>query len=87
MTVPTGSPVRIGLVGYGVGGRLFHSPYIVASGACDLVGVVARSEGTRSAVREDHPGAAIVGSLDELIELGVDAVVISTPPDTRRDLV
>lgn len=79
--------IRIGIVGYGVGGQLFHSPYVVASDECELVGVVARSESKQVAVREDHPGVAVVGSLAELIDLGVDAVVITTPPETRRDLV
>ena len=79
--------IRIGLVGYGVGGRLFHTPYIQASPHCELVVVVARSEGTRAAVAEDLPQVAIVGSLTELLELGVDAVVVSTPPATRRELV
>ena len=79
--------IRIGLVGYGVGGRLFHTPYIQASTHCELVGVVARSERTQAAVKEDLPEVAIVGSLAELLELGVDAVVISTPPATRRELV
>ncbi|MFW8623951.1 Gfo/Idh/MocA family oxidoreductase [Corynebacterium glutamicum] len=78
--------IRIGLVGYGVGGRLFHTPYIQASTHCELVGVVARSESTKAAVAEDLPDVAIVGSLTELLELGVDAVVISTPPATRREL-
>ena len=35
--------IRIGLVGYGDGGRLFHAPYIQASDAAELVGVVVRS--------------------------------------------
>lgn len=81
--------IRIGLVGYGVGGRLFHAPYIRASAACDLVGVVARSPRTVAAVAGDFPDGTVatVGSLTELLSLGVDAVVVSTPPDTRRDLV
>lgn len=79
--------VRIGLVGYGTGGRYFHAPYIRASAECELVGIVARAEHTRAAVREDDQEVAIVASVNELLELGVDAVVISTPPHTRRKLV
>ncbi|MCK2199589.1 Gfo/Idh/MocA family oxidoreductase [Corynebacterium callunae] len=78
--------IRIGLVGYGVGGRLFHAPYIQASEYCNLVGVVARSPHNKAAVAQDLPDVAIVDSLAELIALGVDAVVISTPPETRRAL-
>lgn len=79
--------VRIGLVGYGMGGRWFHAPYIRASDKCELVGVVARSARSRVAVWEDDPDLPTVDSLTELIALGVDAVVISTPPHTRRALV
>lgn len=79
--------IRIGLVGYGTGGRYFHAPYIEASPHCELVGVVARSESSKAKVAEDFPEVPAVDSLSDLIELGVDAVVISTPPDTRRELV
>lgn len=78
---------RIGLVGYGTGGRLFHTPYIQASDKCELVGVVARSPRSQDAVHEDLPGVAVVGSVSELLELKPDVVVVSTPPETRRDIV
>ncbi|MEY8576753.1 Gfo/Idh/MocA family oxidoreductase [Corynebacteriaceae bacterium 6-324] len=79
--------VRIGLVGYGTGGRYFHAPYIAASPHCELVGVVARSQEKKAEVAEDFPDVRSVDSLADLVELGVDAVVISTPPHTRRELV
>ena len=76
----------VGLVGYGVGGRLFHSPYIVASDSCRLAGIVARSPGNVTAAQTDHPGVPIFATLDDMLDAGVDAVTISTPPATRRDL-
>ena len=79
--------IRIGLVGYGTGGRYFHAPYIEASPHCELVGVVARSEASKAKVEEDFPGLPTVDSLEALVNLGVDAVVVSTPPETRRELV
>lgn len=79
--------MRLGLVGYGNGGRFFHAPFIEAADDVDLVGVVARSERTRAAVREDLPDAAIHGSLTEMLASGVDAVTITTPPQTREQLV
>ena len=79
--------MRLGLVGYGVGGRFFHAPFIEAADGVELVGVVARSEGTRAAVREDLPGVAIHASLTEMLRSGVDAVTITTPPQTREQLV
>lgn len=79
--------IRVGLVGYGVGGRYFHAPYLQASTECDLVAVVARSDAAVRAVAEDLPGVAVFPSLTALLGAGIDAVVVSTPPQTRRDLV
>lgn len=78
--------IKIGLVGYGVGGRLFHMPYIQASEQCVLAGVVTRSAERAAEVAEDAPGTPVASSLAELVDAGVDAVVISTPPETRRAL-
>jgi predicted dehydrogenase len=79
--------MRIGLVGYGVGGRYFHAPFIQAADGCELVGVVARSAQRVAEVEADLPGVPIFSSLSELLDSGVDAVTISTPPQTRRALV
>ena len=79
--------MRIGIVGFGVGGRLFHLPYVQAAAEWELVGVVARSESTRDALAAAAPGVPAFASLDALIDAGVDAVVITTPPATRRELV
>ena len=79
--------MRIGLVGFGVGGRVFHLPYIQAAREWDLVGVVARSPQRVAEVAEALPGTPVFDSLDALIDAGVDAVTITTPPETRRELV
>lgn len=80
--------MRIGLVGYGTGGRHFHAPYIAAAQGVDLVGVVARAPETISKVQADLPGMAVYGSLTAMIAAGnIDAVTITTPPHTRRELV
>ena len=79
--------IRIGLVGYGVGGQLFHAPYIRASEECDLVGIVARSADRVASAKAENPRAAVFASVGDLIDAGVDAVVISTPPATRQALV
>lgn len=79
--------LRIGLVGYGVGGRLFHTPYLLASEEIELVGVVARAPERIAEVERDLPGVAVHPSLTALLEAGVDAVVVSTPPHTREALV
>ncbi|MGJ0203341.1 Gfo/Idh/MocA family oxidoreductase [Leucobacter sp. gxy201] len=79
--------MRIGLVGYGAGGRIFHLPFIQAAPEWEIVGVVTRSAGRRAELAADVPGLRAFDSLDDLIDAGVDAVVITTPPSTRRELV
>jgi predicted dehydrogenase len=80
--------LRIGVVGYGTGGRHFHAPFIQAAPGCQLAGIVARAEKTVAAAQADYPGLAIFPSLEAMIASGtVDAVTITTPPETRRDLV
>lgn len=79
--------MKLGLVGYGSGGRYFHSPYIAAAEGVELVGIVARSPQRVAEVQSDFPAVPIYASLTELLEAGVDAVTITTPPQTRRELV
>lgn len=80
--------MRVGVVGYGTGGRHFHAPFIAAAKNCELAGIVARAPYTIAAVREDWPDLPVFPSLTAMIEAGVcDAVTVTTPPQTRRDLV
>jgi predicted dehydrogenase len=79
--------MRLGLVGYGNGGRNFHAPYIVAADDVELAGVVVRSPERRSQLAQDYPGVPAFDTLAELLATRVDAVTITTPPETRRELV
>ena len=80
--------MRIGLVGYGTGGRHFHAPFMAAARNVELTGVVARAPETIAAVNADMPEMKVFPSLQAMIEAGeVDAVTITTPPQTRCVLV
>ncbi|WDZ81612.1 Gfo/Idh/MocA family oxidoreductase (plasmid) [Ensifer adhaerens] len=80
--------MRIGLVGYGTGGRHFHAPFIAAARGVELAGVVARAPETIAGVRTDLPDVPIYLSLSAMIKAGgIDAVTVTTPPQTRRELV
>ncbi|KAF0864636.1 Gfo/Idh/MocA family oxidoreductase [Pseudomonas sp. LD120] len=79
--------MRIGLVGYGHGGRHFHAPLIASLGGTRFVGVVTRSAERRRLLAEDHPGVAVFDSIGQLAQAGVDVLVISTPLDGRPALV
>ncbi|MEE1619773.1 Gfo/Idh/MocA family oxidoreductase [Zafaria sp. Z1313] len=79
--------IRLGLVGYGTGGRYFHAPFIEAADGVELAGIVTRSAARREAAAADYPGVPLFDSLAELLASGVHAVAITTPPETRRELV
>lgn len=49
--------MRLGVVGYGVGGRVFHTPFIEAAEGGELAGVATRSAQRSVLVEQDWPGA------------------------------
>lgn len=79
------APVRIGLAGYGLGGRYFHAPLIASAPNCEFLGVVTTSPERRGQVAEDLSRPAFA-SLAELASAGAEAVAISTPAATHISL-
>lgn len=79
--------MRIGLVGYGKGGRYFHAPLIASLPGANFVGVVTRSPERRLELSQDYPKVLAFDTLAGLVANGVDAVVISTPLSSRRALI
>ena len=78
--------MRIGLLGYGFGGRYFHAP-LLASMDATFVGVVTRSPERRRELAADHPGVPAFDNLGQMVEAGIDVVVISTALEGRQQLV
>ena len=85
----TGSspPVRIGLAGYGIGGRIFHAPLLASATGVEFVGVVTGSSERRKQVSADLPALVTFDDLTALADAGADAVAISTPAATHVPLV
>lgn len=79
--------VRIGLVGYGWGGRYFHAPVIEAAAGAVLAGVVTTSAARRADLAIEHPGVRAHDSLDSLVASGIDVLVLSVPAPGRENLV
>lgn len=72
-----GDRIRVGLIGYGVAGRVFHAPFLAADPAFELAAVVT-SQVDRLAA--DHPGAVAVADVDALLARpGLDLVVVASP--------
>ena len=74
---------RIGLAGYGFGGRFFHAPLLAAAPGVRFAGVVTRSPERRAELTHDHPDTPAFDSLADLAAAGANAVAISTPAQTH----
>ena len=76
--------VRTAIVGYGLGGRLFHAPFLEADPTYAVAAVVTSDPGRAADARAAHPAAEVVPDLGSLLasagDLGLDLAVISTPP-------
>ena len=79
-------PVRIGLVGYGLGGRAFHAPLIASAPELSLVGVVTTNDDRREQLAQDHPGVPALDGLRALVDAGAEAVAISSTTGTHTAL-
>lgn len=79
------SRIRTAVVGYGLSGRVFHSPLLVADDDFEVTAIVTASPERQAVARENHPDARIYSTYRELWEHqhGIDLVVLSTPPDTH----
>jgi predicted dehydrogenase len=76
--------IRVGLIGYGFAGRIFHAPAIEAVEGLELAAIVQRS-GSQAA--EAYPHAKVVPSVDALLEdKSIALVVVATPNTTHLPL-
>jgi predicted dehydrogenase len=79
--------MKIGLVGYGKGGRYFHGPLLSGLPGVTFAGVVTRSPERRREVERDHPGVPTFDTLAALAAAGIEVVTISTPLASRAALI
>ena len=58
---PRQNRVSVALIGYGMGGALFHAPFIAADPRLDLAVVVTANDERRRAVLSRYPGTDVLG--------------------------
>jgi predicted dehydrogenase len=73
---------RVGLLGYGIAGRVFHAPLISSTEGMDLVAIVTANPERQAQARAAHPDAKIV-TADELFAMDLDLIVVGTPNRTH----
>jgi scyllo-inositol 2-dehydrogenase (NADP+) len=82
--VPVTNPLQVGLVGFGLAGRVFHAPLIHANPNLRLTHIVQR-HGDEAA--QKYPHAEIVRDVDTLLaQKSVNLVVVATPNTSHYDI-
>jgi predicted dehydrogenase len=74
-------PLRVALVGYGLAGRVFHTPLIAAASDLVVTSVVARDPERRAAAEREISGVRLLDDADQLWERAHehDVAVLATP--------
>ena len=84
----TGTPFRVGLVGYGLAGSVFHAPLVAATEGLVLDTVVTSNPERREQARAEFPDVRVAGTPDELFDRAdnLDLIVIASPNKTHVPL-
>jgi len=72
------APLSAVLVGYGLGGRVFHAPLITAAPGLSLDAVVTSSDERAAQAAADYPGIRIYSDVEQAWAAGHDLAAIST---------
>ncbi|MFI1013253.1 Gfo/Idh/MocA family oxidoreductase [Streptomyces sp. NPDC020965] len=79
----TGPPLRVGLIGYGLAGSVFHAPLIAATEGLVLDTIVTSKPERQEQARAEFPDVRFAATPDEVWGRGLDLVVIATPNKTH----
>ncbi|MEU6521766.1 Gfo/Idh/MocA family oxidoreductase [Streptomyces sp. NPDC046924] len=84
----TGTPLRVGLVGYGLAGSVFHAPLIAATEGLALDTVVTSNPERQQQARAEFPDVRVAVTPDELFERAaeLDLIVVASPNRTHVPL-
>jgi predicted dehydrogenase len=76
--------INVGLIGFGLGGRVFHAPMISAVEGLRLAAIMQRSG---SDAEQHYPGTRIVRTVDEMLAIpGIDLITVTTPNKTHFEI-
>ncbi|MDX2679721.1 Gfo/Idh/MocA family protein [Streptomyces sp. NY05-11A] len=84
----TGTPLRVGLIGYGLAGSVFHAPLIAATEGLVLDTVVTSNPERQEQARAEFPDVRVAATPDDLLARAgeLDLVVIASPNKTHVPL-
>ena len=76
--------IRAGLVGFGLGGRVFHAPLLSSVEGIELAAIVERSS---NKAEERYPGIVTYRSLEAMLaDASLDLIVLTTPSGTHYEM-
>src|SRR5579872_7160895 len=76
--------LRVGLVGFGMAGRVFHAPLISSVDGLELAAVVERHT---DQAKQRYPGITTYRTLEELlVDTSIELVVVATPSGTHFEV-
>jgi predicted dehydrogenase len=84
--------LRAAVLGFGISRRVFHAPLLHADDSYVLEAIVTSDPARTKAAQESYPNARIIPTSEQLFakvdegELGLDVVVIGTPPLNHKQL-
>lgn len=83
----TTTPIRTGIIGFGLAGRVFHAPFIATNPAFRLELISTANPDRAAEAAAQHPGAEIVATPDELLARAgdLDLVILASPAHTHLE--
>src|SRR5690348_2491847 len=75
------SPLRVGIIGYGLAGTVFHAPLIASTPGMRVAAIVTSDPMRQERARADFPDATVYPTSEALLAdaANLDLVVVATP--------
>src|SRR5688572_8834947 len=79
--------IKVGLIGYGMAGHLFHAPFITAIQGLELATIRETKDHNIATIKERYPNTAIVDDTKKILDDNkIDLVVVASPNLTHYQL-
>ena len=76
--------LKVGIAGYGLAGRYFHAPLLKGCGY-EVTAILTSNELRKTHALEDFPNTNVVTSIDELVSMDLDLIVVASANIVHAD--
>lgn len=76
--------IKVGIAGYGLAGRYFHAPLLKGCGY-EVTAILTSNELRKTHALEDFPNTKVVTSIDELVSMDLDLIVVASANIAHAD--